>query len=92
MSIEPLLEMRDWLKALREDNSKRSARRRDGSLNFVGDGRLIPGPFTLQARREILERLLATQDEVGFDLISSEEIEAIRSLWVTDALNLERTR
>lgn len=91
-NLEPLLEMRDWLKALREDNSKRSARRRDGSLNFVGDGRLIPGPFTLQARREILDRLLTTQEEVGFELISAEEIEMIQSLWMADALNLERTR
>lgn len=91
-NLEPLLEMRDWLKALREDNSKRSARRRDGSLNFVGEGRLIPGPFTLQARREILDRLLATQEEVGFELISPDEIEAIQSLWMADALNLERTR
>jgi DNA sulfur modification protein DndC len=88
-NLEPLLEMRDWLKALREDNTKRSARRRNGSLNFVGDGRLIPGPFTLQARSEILERLLATQAEVGLELISGDEIEVIRALWLSDALNPE---
>ena len=85
-NLEPLLEMRDWLKALREDNSKRSARRRNGSLNFVGDGRLIPGPFTLEARREILTRLLATQDEVGFELIGAAEIEAINRHWVQDSM------
>lgn len=85
-NLEPLLEMRDWLKALREDNSKRSARRRNGSLNFVGDGRLIPGPFTLEARREILNRLLVVQDEVEFELITPAEIERIRQLWMDDAL------
>lgn len=84
-NLEPLLEMRDWLKRLREDNSRRSARRRNGRLNFVGDGRLIPGPFTLAARREILDRLLATQEEVGFQLITPEEIEAIHRQWVGDA-------
>ena len=85
-NLEPLLEMRDWLKALREDNTKRSARRRNGSLNFVGDGRLIPGPFTLEARREILDRLLETQQEVGLELIRPDEIEAIRQHWLQDSM------
>lgn len=84
--LEPLLEMRDWLKALRDDNSKRSPTRRNGTHNFVGSGRLIPGPFTLQARREILDRLLATQAEVGFELIRADEIDAIHRHWVEDAL------
>ena len=85
-SLEPLLEMRDWLKSLREDNTKRSPTRRNGRLNFVGNGRLIPGPFTLEARREILNELLATQEEVGFELIRPEEIDAIHRHWVEDAL------
>lgn len=84
--LEPLLEMRDWLKAIREDNTKRSARRRNGTLNFVGEGRLIPGPFTIAARREILERLLDVQDEVGLPLISDEEVDRIRQLWMDDSL------
>lgn len=84
-NLEPLLAMRDWLKELREDGSKRSARRRNGSLNFVGQGRLIPGPFTLQARAEILDRLLETQEEVDLPLISSAEIEEIHRLWAEDA-------
>ncbi|HJS11619.1 DNA phosphorothioation system sulfurtransferase DndC [Sphingopyxis sp.] len=84
--LEPLLAMRDWLKEIREDNSRRSARRRNGTLNFVGEGRLIPGPFTLQARKEILDRLLKTQEEVGFELISAAEIELIRRLWQDDAV------
>lgn len=82
--LEPLLEFRDWLKALREDNSRRMERRRNGALNFVGEGRLIPGPFTLAARREILERLLEVQEEVGFPLISPEEIELIKGIWAQD--------
>ena len=85
-NLEPLLELRDWLKAIREDNTRRSARRRNGQLNFVGDGRLIPGPFTLEARREILNRLLATQEEVGFELISLAEIETIHRQWAEDSL------
>ncbi len=84
-NLEPLLALRDWLKEIREDNGRRSPRRRNGSLNFVGDGRLIPGPFTLVARREILDRLLETQDEVGFELITADEIERIHRQWATDA-------
>ncbi|EHH09266.1 3'-phosphoadenosine 5'-phosphosulfate sulfotransferase [Mesorhizobium amorphae CCNWGS0123] len=86
--LEPLLEFRDWLKAIREDGSKRSATRRNGTLNFVGEGRLIPGPFTLDARREILDRLLAIQEEVGIGLISTEEIGAIRKIWAEDTVLL----
>jgi DNA sulfur modification protein DndC len=86
VSLEPLLDLRDWLKALRDDNTKRSPTRRNGRLNFVGDGRLIPGPFTLEARREILTKLLATQHEVGFELIQPAEIEAIHRHWVDDAM------
>lgn len=82
--LEPLLQFRDWLKALREDGHRRLAQRRDGSLNFVGDGRLIPGPFTLEARREILDRLLQVQEEVGFDLIRADEIETIKRIWSSD--------
>jgi DNA sulfur modification protein DndC len=85
-NLEPLLALRDWLKEIREDNRRRSPRRRNGQLNFVGEGRLIPGPFTLDARREILVRLLETQEEVGFQLISPEEIEAIHRHWVTDSI------
>ena len=67
--LEPLLEFRDWLKALREQGDKRMAVRRNGAINLVGDGRLIPGPFTMAARREILDHLLDVQAEVGIELI-----------------------
>ncbi|GLQ12072.1 hypothetical protein GCM10007913_40040 [Devosia yakushimensis] len=86
--LEPLLEFRDWLKAIREDGSMRMASRRNGTLNFVGEGRLIPGPFTLEAREEILTRLIAVQDEVDVQLISPDEIEAIRKIWAADLVTL----
>ena len=58
--------------------------RRNGSINVVGDGRLIPGPFTMAARREVLDRLLDVQAEVGFELISPGEMEAIKTVWAQD--------
>lgn len=86
--LEPLLEFRDWLKEIREDGSMRMATRRNGKLNFVGDGRLIPGPFTLDARQQILDRLLAMQEEVSLALISNAEISAIKRIWAEDLSNL----
>lgn len=82
--LEPLLDFRDWLKALREQGDMRMANRRNGTLNFVGEGRLIPGPFTLEARQLILSRLLQMQEEVGFELIKPGEVEAIRKIWAVD--------
>ncbi|MCO4317815.1 DNA phosphorothioation system sulfurtransferase DndC [Phyllobacterium sp. 21LDTY02-6] len=82
--VEPLLEFRDWLKEIRERGDMRMAVRRNGTLNFVGEGRLIPGPFTLEARNTILTRLLKVQDEVDFPLIHADEIQEIRRIWAED--------
>ncbi len=47
-------------------------------------GKHIPGPFTIQARREILEGLLKVQEEFGATLITTEEIDLIHKVWATD--------
>lgn len=88
--LEPLLEFRDWLKAIREDGAMRMATRRNGTRNFVGEGRLIPGPFTLEARREILDRLLAIQSEVDMQLVSPDEIDAIQKIWADDTISMAK--
>ncbi len=82
--LELLLDFRDWLKAIRERGDLRQAVRRNGRLTFVGEGRLIPGPFTLEARQEILQRLLDTQAEVGFGLINEAEVDRIRQIWAEE--------
>ena len=68
----------------------RMATRRNGTLNFVGEGRLIPGPFTLQARREILGRLYAVQEEVGLPLVSAAEVDVINRIWAEDTLTMAK--
>lgn len=83
--LEPLLYFRDWLVAIRNDRSRRMTERRNGQVTLMKDGSHVPGPFTLEARREILDRLLATQAEVGLPLISADEVERIRRLWAEDA-------
>jgi len=82
----PLLDFRDWLVSIRNDPSRRLARRRDGRVTIAANGIHVPGPFTLAARSEILEKLLNMQEQVGHELITAGEIERIRSLWAEDAL------
>lgn len=43
------------------------------------------GPFKLNVRKELLIKLLKTQELVGYQLISNEEMEAIYDLWRKEA-------
>ena len=85
--FEPLLDFRDWLVSIRNDPHRRQARRRNGKITMTRDGALIPGPYTLQTRAEILDRLEAMQIETSKHLISEEEIELIRKIWSSDIIH-----
>lgn len=74
--LAPLLEFRDWLAEIRDLPEYRCNVRRNG-----GRG---PGPLTLAARRQILERLLLAQERSGIPLISESEIDFIKALWAAD--------
>jgi len=87
--LEPLGAFRDWLAEISVDPTRRQAQRRNGQIKFSSDGELVPGPFTLAARREILERLLALQKQLGWELISDEEIGHIHRIWAADVLAIE---
>lgn len=50
------------------------------------DGGLYAGPFTIEARREILTRLLETQQQTGLPLISDDEITRINRIWAEDTV------
>lgn len=84
--FEPLLGFRDWLVSIRNDPSRRTARRRNGKVTITQDGLHVAGPFTLQTRMEILRRLQALEGLVGNRLISDDEVERIKSLWAEDAI------
>lgn len=81
----PLVEFRDWLNDLQHDRSKRQLERRDGGLTVIND-QIMPGPFHIDARGEILERLLAVQAEVGMQLITEEEISFCKRQWAMDVV------
>jgi len=74
--LEPLLGFRDWLLSIAEDPAHRLGERRDGTR-----GR---GPFSFEARAEILRRLLAVQAEVGSELISPDDVANVRRQWDDD--------
>lgn len=84
-----LVDFRDWLKAIRNNYTMRQAHRRNGKITFDGNGRHIPGPFTIQARKQILEGLFKVQEEFGETLITAEEIDLIYQHWTAE-LNQEK--
>ncbi len=82
----PLLEFRDWLMEIRNDPTRRLARRRNGRVTITKKGVFVPGPFNMATRREILDRLLVLQSQSGMALIARPEVERIRELWVEDVI------
>lgn len=79
-----LIAFRDWLKDIRNKQEYRSVERRNGRITFDLSGKHIPGPFTIQARKMILDRLLAAQEEYGEELISPSEIDLIEAIWASE--------
>ncbi|MGH9890729.1 MAG: DNA phosphorothioation system sulfurtransferase DndC [bacterium] len=72
--MEKLIEFRETLLFYREPaNGKRDNRRMNGN-----DG---PGPLLISARRELLAKLLALQEETHLQLISPEELLLIQQMW-----------
>ena len=90
--FEPLLDFRDWLVSIRNEPNRRQARRRNGKITMTRDGKLIPGPYTLQTRAEILDNLKATQVKIGKYLISEEEVDIIRKIWTDDIIRQSDTQ
>ncbi|MER9874202.1 DNA phosphorothioation system sulfurtransferase DndC [Mesorhizobium sp. M0195] len=84
LHYQPLIEFRDWLKSVRNRADMRQAFRRNGRLTFDTNGKHIPGPFTIQARKEIFDRLLAVQQKFEGALISDVEIRQIRQIWADE--------
>ena len=80
--MEPLHDFRNLLEEYREPNSgKRQPRRRNGQKSI--------GPFKLETRKELLEKLLETEQGLkdklaGKTLIKDEEIVQVQIEWLND--------
>ncbi|MXO50700.1 phosphoadenosine phosphosulfate reductase family protein [Erythrobacter gaetbuli] len=74
--LSPFLEFRNWLAEFRNDPNARWKKRRNGSEGL--------GPFTMDARYEILRRVDALEDATGTEIITSEERGMIAALWKFD--------
>jgi len=72
--MEKLIEFRETLLDFRDPaNGWRDKRRMNGNNG--------PGPLTIEARRELLKRLLALQEETHMEVISPEELLLIQQMW-----------
>lgn len=80
----PLLDFRDWLASIRNDKERRQARRRDGRITITSEGTFVPGPFTLQTRNEILQKLRQLEEETQHSLISDDEASRIQDIWAEE--------
>lgn len=84
--FRPLIEFRNWLISIRNDKERRLARRRNGKVTITATGKYVPGPFTLDTRIEILDKLQNLEREMEMKLISNEEISIIHEIWVSDIM------
>ena len=84
--LEALAEFREWLIELREDNRNRLPVRRDGRTRFRDDGTRVYGPFRLEVREAILDRLRALENQFGEMLVQPAEIEVIDDIWRRDRI------
>ena len=77
----PLRNFRNELLKMRDNPQMRDNKRRNGSVYKKADGSFGLGPFTLEARRIILEKLLMLENETGLELITISELKAIDKMW-----------
>ena len=84
LEFGPLLDFRDWIASIRNDPTRRQARRRDGRITVTDSGKHIPGPFTRETRLEILDKLRALEKKTGKALISDEETGLIYRIWTQE--------
>ena len=90
-SFRRLFDFREWLIELREDDRNRQPVRRDGFAHFRDDGSRIMGPFRLEIRQAILDRLEALEAKLDQQFITNAEKELIHDVWRRDRV-LEECR
>ncbi|WP_313191023.1 phosphoadenosine phosphosulfate reductase family protein [Sphingobacterium sp.] len=77
--LNELYKFRNWIYEFRDNKNFRCRKRRNGIEGL--------GPFTIEARKIILNRLIKTETKSGFKLIEQEELTKIYELWDSDINN-----
>ena len=77
----PLAEFRSWLMSIRDVDEYREKKHRDGTVYADKHGNKGYGPFTWEARKLILTRLIETQRTINYELITLDELRAIDEIW-----------
>lgn len=85
----PLAEFRTWIMSIRDVDEYREKKRRNGTVYETKNGDMGYGPFTWEARKLILKKLLETQEKMGYELITIDELKAIDEIW-DEELDLSR--
>ena len=98
--MEPLLEFRNLLAETQIPSVKlevRDLKRRSGKVSYKkSDGTPIPGPYRFEFRKQLLEKLLQTQQRIrehdpSFEAIRLEEMVEIQRIWVLEANDWSRS-
>lgn len=77
----PLRNFRNMLLRMREDGRYRENKRRNGAVYKKADGTFCLGPFTMEERQKILEKLLKLEEQTGMELITEAELKVIDKMW-----------
>lgn len=77
----PLAEFRSWLMSIRDVDKYREKKHRDGTVYADKHGNKGYGPFTWEARKLILTKLIQTQRTIRYELITTDELRAIDEIW-----------
>ena len=88
-SLVQLADFRDALKNERNLPSNRvHGRNRQGTVLVKRDGSVGVGSYTLEYRAKLLDRLKKLQDRVGDVLITPDEEDLIRRIWIEEQADL----
>ena len=87
--LEAFADFRDWLIELRENDDNRLPVRRDGYTKLRKDGSRVMGPFRLEVREKILDRLRHLEQQIGEPLLLRGEVAFIEDIWRRDRIREE---
>ena len=87
--LEAFAAFREWLIELRGDDGNRLPVLADGSTKRREDGTLVRGPFRLEVRQAILDRLRELEARTGETFLLLGEMEMIEDIWRRDRIREE---